>query len=59
MTERIRELIEKLAEVHSLTLSEYQELVEAQCPEAANLLAEKAVAVRRDLRKRGLCPRAD
>ena len=47
MTERIRELIEKLAEAHSLALSEYQELVEAQCPEAANLLAEKAIAVRR------------
>lgn len=46
MTERIQELIEKLADAHSLSLSEYQELIKAQSPEAAALLAEKAVTVR-------------
>ena len=46
MTERIRELIERLAEDHCLSLPEYQELAEGQCPEAAELLAQRAVAVR-------------
>ncbi|WP_322171218.1 [FeFe] hydrogenase H-cluster radical SAM maturase HydE [Acutalibacter caecimuris] len=47
MTERIMQLIDKLAETHSLPLEEYQELVDGQNPEAAALLAEKAVAVRK------------
>ena len=45
MTERIQVLIDRLSETHSLTEAEYAELV---ChPDAAPVLAERAVAVRR------------
>ena len=47
MTERVRGLIDRLAEAHSLSLAEYQELVEACAPDAAAALAGKAVAVRK------------
>jgi len=47
MNEYTRSLISTLAETHSLTLAQYEELIDARCPEAAALLAEKAVAVRR------------
>lgn len=49
MTEQVRYLVEKLASGSSLRLEEYQELVEAQSPKAAALLAEKAVAVRKEI----------
>lgn len=49
MTERIKSLIHRLAEEHSLTLEEYRELVEAQNQEAAHALAEKAVALRKGI----------
>lgn len=49
MTERIRELIERLAAEHSLAASEYAELIEERTPEAAELLAKRAVAVRREI----------
>ena len=47
MTERIRELIEKLAAAHSLSEAEYAELIEGRDADAAALLAERAVAARR------------
>lgn len=49
MTERIKSLVCRLAQEHSLALEEYQELVEAQSPEAAKALAEKAVAQRKEI----------
>lgn len=49
MTERVRALICKLSEAHSLSLDEYRELVEARSPETAAALAEKAVAVRKGI----------
>ncbi len=47
MTERERELIGRLAAEHRLREQEYAELIEGRDAEAAALLAEKAVAVRR------------
>lgn len=49
MTERVERLIKSLAFNHRLRLEEYQELVEAQSPETAAVLAEQAVAVRREI----------
>lgn len=49
MTERMIKLIEKLAECRCLSLEEYQELIDQSTPEAAELLAEKAVDVRRKI----------
>ena len=43
----MEQLIEKLAQYHSLSLSEYERLLDGRTPEAAKSLAEKAVAVRR------------
>lgn len=45
----MRDLIKRLAAEHSLTLSEYRELIDERTPEAAALLAEYAVAVRREI----------
>lgn len=42
----MKKLIEKLAAEHSLSLTEYEHLIRNRSPEAAALLAEKAVAVR-------------
>lgn len=42
-------LIDSLAEHHSLSLSEYEHLITHRCPEAANILSEKASAIRRQL----------
>ncbi len=47
MTDRERELIERLASEHRLREPEYAELIEGRDAEAAALLAERAVAVRR------------
>lgn len=47
MKEKVRELIEKLAAEHSLTVSEYQTLIEERTDEAAELMAAEAVAVRK------------
>lgn len=49
MDNSVKTLIEKLAEAHSLELFEYRELIEKRTPEAAELLAEKAVSVRRKI----------
>ena len=43
----MKELIEKLVQTHSLSLSEYERLLDGRTPEAAKVLADKAVAVRR------------
>ena len=47
--DRILSLIEKLEAEHSLTLSEYEELVKGYTPEYAAVLAEKADRVRRSV----------
>ena len=49
MDKRIEQLIERLSAEHSLETSEYRELIENRSPEAAKLLAERAVAVRRKI----------
>ena len=46
MKDTIRELIQKLAETHSLTEAEYAALIEGRDEEAAALLADLAVAAR-------------
>jgi len=46
MDKKILELIEKLENTHSLTLDEYEYLIENKTNEAAEILAEKARAVR-------------
>lgn len=47
MTEHILALIDRLSDAHSLSEPEYAELI--QCPDAAEPLAERAVAVRREI----------
>ncbi len=49
MTEKVKSLIEKLNAEHSLTLAEYRELIESSSEEAAALLAEYAVKVRKKI----------
>lgn len=49
MNEHILSLINTLSETHSLSADQYQELIEARCPEAAALLADRAVAVRKEI----------
>ena len=49
MDKRVKELIERLSTEHSLARNEYQYLIENRSDEAANLLAEYAVKVRREL----------
>ena len=49
MNERIFALIEKLESDHKLTLGEYEFLVDQRCDEAAQLLAERAVKVRKEI----------
>lgn len=49
MNERIIELIERLGKEHSLSLEEYEFLINERCDEAARFLAEKAEAVRRSV----------
>lgn len=46
MNNRISELIEKLSETHSLSLEEYEYLLDNRTEQAAQLLAEKARAAR-------------
>ena len=46
MNNRISELIEKLSETHSLSLGEYEYLLDNRTEQAAQLLAEKARAAR-------------
>ena len=47
MKENMKELIERLAGEHTLTEEEYKRLIDERTPEAAALLAEKAIAVRK------------
>ena len=47
MNDAIHRLIEKLAQTHSLTETEYQTLIEARDAQTASMLAERAVAVRK------------
>lgn len=49
MTERIKNIINKLDETHSLELSEYIELIEQRTPEIAEILASIAVAKRTEI----------
>ncbi len=49
MTERLLSLIEKLADERSLSLAEYEYLIENRCKEAAELLADKAVTARKKI----------
>ncbi|NCC08473.1 MAG: [FeFe] hydrogenase H-cluster radical SAM maturase HydE [Clostridia bacterium] len=49
MNEHIKNLIEKLASDHALSLEEYAALIDGQDKAAAALLAERAVAVRKEL----------
>lgn len=48
MENKLNLLIDKLALTHSLTLSEYEYLIEARTPESADRLRELAVRVRRE-----------
>ena len=47
MNEKLLSIIETLTEKHSLSLSDYEYLIENRCAEAADLLAERAVSVRK------------
>ena len=49
MNERIISLIEKLANTHSLSLAEYEDLIAQRDQEAATLLANHAVRVRKQI----------
>lgn len=49
MTDRLLSLVETLTEKHSLSLQDYRCLIENRCEEAAKLLAERAVAVRKEI----------
>lgn len=49
MEARIAELVRKLEETHHLTDDEYRELIQNRTPEAAELLAERAVAARQPI----------
>lgn len=49
MNRRMTELIQTLEEQHSLSLEEYRELIDGRTPEAAQALAERAVALRRTI----------
>lgn len=49
MNESTIKLIETLAERHSLSRREYQELIDQRCQAAAELLAEKAVDIRKKI----------
>ena len=49
MLDRVRALIDKLTETHSLDLEEYEYLIENRDEEAAKLLAERAVKVRKEI----------
>ena len=49
MIEKITELIEKLERTHSLSVEEYELLLEHRSDETAAILAEKADAVRREV----------
>lgn len=49
MNERVKELIEKLTQDRSLTLSEYEYLIKNRTDEAAQMLAERAVRIRREI----------
>lgn len=47
MNERLLQIIDTLTETHSLSLDQYRELLDSRCPEAAGLLADRAVEVRK------------
>ena len=49
MIETITQIIEKLEHTHSLTVEEYELLLEHRSDETAAILAEKADAVRRQI----------
>lgn len=49
MNESLLSLIQRLETEHRLSVEEYQYLIEHRTPEAAQLLAEHAVAVRKDI----------
>jgi len=49
MSDRVYELIDLLTEQHSLSLSEYEYLLENRTPEVAEYLAQKAVEVRKQI----------
>lgn len=49
MAQEIGMLAEKLCRTHSLSLDEYEALIDGRTPEAAEMLASEAVAVRRSI----------
>lgn len=49
MNETLTSLVQKLKETHSLTLPEYQALIEGRTPELADMLAKEATEVRRQI----------
>ena len=49
MNERLFSLIDRLAREHTLSLAEYEFLIEHRTPQAAQHLAERAVKVRREI----------
>ncbi len=49
MNQKVSELTEKLADRHALSLAEYQALIDGYSPEAAEMLAGRADAVRRSI----------
>ena len=57
MDSRLRELVEKLAVEHTLADDEYFDLIEHRTPEAAELLAERAVAARQPIYRTTVCTR--
>ena len=49
MTDKLFSLIETLAANHSLSLEDYEYLIENRCDEAARILANRAVSVRKEI----------
>lgn len=54
MTEKMFSLIEALEKYHSLSLEDYEYLIENRCDEAARLLAARAVAIRKQIYGNGV-----
>ncbi len=49
MTEKLLTIIEKLQKEHKLSIAEYEYLIENRCSEAADMLAEFAVKIRKEI----------
>lgn len=49
MNERIKAIVSKLCDNHSLSLEEYAELIDNRCPEVIDILTREAVRLRKEL----------